>query len=61
MWNQAIRQSFSNFFNSRHTKQSTKNVKAHHQFLWREFIIKKGNIKNVFKSSTAKIIITVIF
>jgi indole-3-glycerol phosphate synthase len=61
MWNQTIRQSFSNFFNSWHTEQSAKTVKAHHQFLRRDFIIKKTNIKNAFKSSIAKILIIVLF
>jgi hypothetical protein len=36
---------FSTFFNSEHTEQGAKNVMAHHQFLRRDFIIKKREIR----------------
>jgi hypothetical protein len=47
--------------NSRHTKQGAKIVKAHHQFLRRDFIIKIMSINILFKSSIAKILIIVLF
>jgi hypothetical protein len=57
----AIDHSFSTIFNPRHVEKGAKIVKAHHQFLRRVFIIKKTSNKIVFKSSIAKILITVLF
>jgi hypothetical protein len=56
------RRDFFNHFKSWHTEKGAKIVKAHHQFLRKDFIIKKKTSnKIVFKSSVAKFLITVLF
>jgi hypothetical protein len=59
---QPVDQSFSTFFSKWHTEQGAKIVNARHKFLKERFYhLKKTSNKITFKSSTAKILITVLF
>jgi hypothetical protein len=56
-----LEQSFSTSFNSRHTEQSSKIVKEHHQFFEGEILSLKTSNKIVFKSPIATILIIMLF